>query len=74
MQIFDGSELIFDSRTAQNRRPKAIQSSTSKLRVTFSANYFTSIIGFKAKYEFVKSGKNWADQPISKFFKIQQFY
>jgi hypothetical protein len=66
LQIIDGDEIIFDSRTAQNRRPRAIQSSGPLLRINFAANYFTNLIGFKAKYEFVDSDK-WPDRPISKY-------
>lgn len=67
LQIIDGDEIVFDSRTAQNRRPKAIQSTGPTLRVYFSANYFTNLVGFKARYEFVDD-KTWEERPISRCF------
>lgn len=64
IQIVDGNEIVFDSRTTHNRRPGAIQSTGSVLHINFAANYFTNLVGFKARYSFVND-REWQDRPIS---------
>ncbi|CAD5206311.1 unnamed protein product [Bursaphelenchus okinawaensis] len=74
LRIFDSDETeLFNSQNT-HRRPPAILSNGPKLTILFVSGSFTHLVGFRARFEFVKEFTDWRNLPSENCDQIRESF